>query len=168
MSALSRFFPLIITNNFISWYASSTTQTVANDLIHNKTLSYLKKEKRKQLWLKRLCCPLHLSNCIYLALKSHVDQSNVTVNKYEWVSDCCLTPGQLNHCENNLNFCKIITISALYQTSMLSLIFIVLAHWNYSPRIDMSSHSDTLSWFRENQYLLFLLNGVCLTVKYYC
>jgi hypothetical protein len=25
--------------------------------------------------------------------------------------------------------------------------FIVLAHWNNSPQVDMSLHSDTLSWF---------------------
>jgi hypothetical protein len=37
-------------------------------------------------------------------------------------------------------------------------IFIVLIHWNNSPRIDMSPHSDTLSWFRANQSLLLLLN----------
>jgi hypothetical protein len=29
-----------------------------------------------------------------------------------------------------------------------------------SPRIEMSPHSDTLSWFRANQPLLFLLNAV--------
>jgi hypothetical protein len=29
-------------------------------------------------------------------------------------------------------------------------IFIVLAHWNNSSRIDMSLHSVTLSWFRAN------------------
>ena len=40
----------------------------------------------------------------------------------------------------------------------LSLIFIVLAHWNNSPRIEISPHSDTLSWFRANQSLIFLLN----------
>ena len=39
---------------------------------------------------------------------------------------------------------------------MLSWIFLVLVHWNNSPRIDMSPHSDTLSWFRANQSLLFL------------
>jgi hypothetical protein len=36
----------------------------------------------------------------------------------------------------------------------------VLAHWNNSLRIDMSHHSDTLSWFCTNQSLLFLLNAV--------
>jgi hypothetical protein len=36
----------------------------------------------------------------------------------------------------------------------LSWIFIVLAYWNNSPRIDTSLHSDTLFWFRANQSLL--------------
>ena len=36
---------------------------------------------------------------------------------------------------------------------------ILLAHWNNSPRIDMSPHADTLSWFRVNPSLLFLLNA---------
>ena len=39
-------------------------------------------------------------------------------------------------------------------TNMLSWIFIVLAHWNNSPRVDMSLHSDTLFWFRTNQSLV--------------
>jgi len=34
---------------------------------------------------------------------------------------------------------------------------LVLAHWSNSLWIDMSSHSDTLSCFRANQSLLFLL-----------
>jgi hypothetical protein len=29
----------------------------------------------------------------------------------------------------------------------------------------MSAHSDTLSWFRANQSLLFLLDAVCLAEK---
>jgi hypothetical protein len=29
--------------------------------------------------------------------------------------------------------------------------FIVLTHWNNSPRVDMWHHSDTLSWFQANQ-----------------
>jgi hypothetical protein len=31
--------------------------------------------------------------------------------------------------------------------------FIVLAHWNNSPWIDMSPHSDTLFWFLVNPVL---------------
>jgi len=41
----------------------------------------------------------------------------------------------------------------------------VLAHWNNSPRIYISPHSDTLSWFRANQSLLLLLICVCLAEK---
>jgi hypothetical protein len=38
------------------------------------------------------------------------------------------------------------------RTNTISWIFIVLAHWN-SLWIGMSPHSDTLSWFRANQFL---------------
>jgi hypothetical protein len=44
--------------------------------------------------------------------------------------------------------------------------FILLAHWNNSPRVDMSLHSDILFWFRANlQSLLFLLNAACLVTR---
>ena len=48
---------------------------------------------------------------------------------------------------------------------MLSWIFIVQAHWNNNPRVDMSPHSDILFWIRANQSLLFLLNTTCLAEK---
>ena len=38
----------------------------------------------------------------------------------------------------------------------------MLAHWNNIPRIDMSSHSDTLSWFRVNQsheHMIYRIRG---------
>jgi hypothetical protein len=38
-------------------------------------------------------------------------------------------------------------------------IIIVLAHSNNSPRVDMSLHSHTFSWFRANQSLLFPTNA---------
>jgi hypothetical protein len=71
----------------------------------------------------------------------------------------------LYHGENKLIFNEMMTRSALYYTNTLSWIFIVLDNWNNSPRIDMSLHSDTLSRFRANQSLLFLLNAVCLAEK---
>jgi hypothetical protein len=40
-----------------------------------------------------------------------------------------------------------------------------LSHWNNSPRIDMSSHSDTSFWFRANQSLFLLLNAASLVEK---
>ena len=43
--------------------------------------------------------------------------------------------------------------------------FIELAHCDNSPLIDTSPHSGTLSWFRANQSLLFLLNAACLAEK---
>jgi hypothetical protein len=35
-----------------------------------------------------------------------------------------------------------------------------------SPRVDMSLHTDMLSWFRANQSLLLLLNTECLHTNY--
>jgi hypothetical protein len=60
---------------------------------------------------------------------------------------------QLYHGENKLIFNEMMMRSALYQINTLSCIFIVLAHWNNSPRIEMLPHSDTLSWFWLNQTL---------------
>jgi len=50
---------------------------------------------------------------------------------------------------------------ALYQTTLSC--FIVLAHWNNSVRVDMQPHSDKLTWFRANKYLLLLI--ACLAEK---
>jgi hypothetical protein len=41
--------------------------------------------------------------------------------------------------------------------------FIVLVHWNNSPWLNTSLHSDTVSWFHANLSLFLLLNAVCLT-----
>jgi hypothetical protein len=60
-------------------------------------------------------------------------------------------------------FNEMMTRSALYYTNTLSWIFTALAHWNNSLWVDMSLHSDTLSW--ANQFLLFLFNAECLTEK---
>jgi hypothetical protein len=56
-------------------------------------------------------------------------------------------------------------MSALYQINTISRIYIVLVHWNNSLWVDMPLHSDTLSWFRANQFLLFLHNAECLVKK---
>ena len=44
-------------------------------------------------------------------------------------------------------------------------IIIVLAHSNNSPRVSMSLHSHTVSWFRAKQSLLFLIDAGCLVKK---
>jgi len=43
--------------------------------------------------------------------------------------------------------------------------FIVLAHWNNSPRIVMRLHSDTIKWFPAKQSLLLFLSAACLAEK---
>ena len=84
----------------------------------------------------------------------------------EQMSDCCVMPTQ--QCGSYI----------MARTSLFSMewwwgplctrpthlvgFFIVLAHWNNSPRVDMSLHSDTLSWFRANQsafQLICVLSG---------
>jgi hypothetical protein len=65
---------------------------------------------------------------------------------------------QLYHGKNKLISNEVMR-SALYKTNMLS--FIMLAHRNNSLRMEMSPHPDTLSWFRTNQSMLFVLNASC-------
>jgi hypothetical protein len=43
------------------------------------------------------------------------------------------------------------------RTTCLVLDFIVLAHLDNSPRVNMSHHSDTLSWFRANKSFCLIL-----------
>jgi hypothetical protein len=47
----------------------------------------------------------------------------------------------------------------------LSWIFMVLAHWNNNPQVDMSLYLDTLSWFWSNVSLLLHFNIVILVEK---
>ena len=63
-----------------------------------------------------------------------------------WVSEWLLFYAisaifQLYHGKNKLIFNEMMMRSPLYYPNMLSWIFIVLAHWKISPRIDMSPHS---------------------------
>ena len=51
---------------------------------------------------------------------------------------------QLYHGENMM-------MSALYKTSTLKYDFVVLAHWNNNPQVDISLHVDTLSLIRANK-----------------
>ena len=39
---------------------------------------------------------------------------------------------------------------------------LVLTHWNNNRHVNMSFHSDTLSWFKASQPLLLVLNDACL------
>ena len=66
---------------------------------------------------------------------------------------------KLYHGENKSIFNEMMMRFALFQTNNLSWICIVLAHWNKSRRIDISSHIDTWSRFRVKQSSLFLINA---------
>ena len=85
------------------------------------------------------------------------------------VSDCCLTPNE-QFCRymmartSYIRYHEMIMMSALYKTNTLnSWIFIVLAHWNNNPRVDMSFYLDILSLFQANQSLFFFLNAATNT-----
>ena len=92
----------------------------------------------------------------------------------KWESEWLLfnakwTVFQLYHDENKLRFDEMMmtmmTMSALYKTTIQGRIFIVFVHWNNSPWVDMSLHSNTLFWFRVNQSLLLVLSALCLAEK---
>ena len=73
---------------------------------------------------------------------------------------------QLHLDKNKLHFDETTMMSALYETNMLTWLFIELAYWKNSPLVDMSLHLGLiLSWFRGNQSLLLLLNAACVAEK---
>ena len=69
-------------------------------------------------------------------------------------SDCCWAPTQqfVRYIMVRTSLCSMRWWWGLFCTRTKCLVgfFIVLAHWNNSPQIDMSRHSDALSWFRAN------------------
>ena len=87
----------------------------------------------------------------------------------EWVSEWLLLNAnsaifRLYHDKNKLRFDEMMMmLSALNQTNKLS--WIIIALTETTPRVDISLHSDTLFWFRDNQSLLFLLSAACLVGK---
>ena len=101
----------------------------------------------------------HLINHVYII--KWFDQTEILwIQFISWIplSECCLTPTQ-----QFFSYRKLL-VNQLMKWSIctrLSRMFIVRAHWNHNPRIDMSLQSDTLSWFRANQSLHLLLNASC-------
>jgi hypothetical protein len=59
---------------------------------------------------------------------------------------------QLYHGENK----------SYYKVNRPSWSFIMLAHWNNNPSLNMSLYSDILSRFRDDRFLILLLNAACL------
>jgi hypothetical protein len=75
-------------------------------------------------------------------------ESTPNISSDRWVSNCCLT--QISICSaiswwQKYTLDKMIMISALYPMDTLSLIVMVPAYWNNSPRVDRSLHWDTSS-----------------------
>ena len=64
------------------------------------------------------------------------------------------------HYYNHLNYLKC--------SNMFNCIFVVLAHWNNSLWIDMSSHEDTLIWFSQPVHLKKKLYAQQRSSKYQC
>lgn len=48
---------------------------------------------------------------------------------------------------------------------MPSWIFVVLTHWNITHQVDMSFHSESLSWSQTNQSFVLLLKAACFAEK---
>ena len=89
---------------------------------------------------------------------------NAIITQYSGVSDCCLTPKlaifQLYHGKNKIDCTFDDVRYVLHQQSWLIFIYCAI-----SPRVDMSLHSETLSWFRANKTLFFLPNAACWVEK---
>ena len=65
-----------------------------------------------------------------------------------------------------VTFNKSMIKSASFWTSMPKLDIIVLTYGNNCPRIELSLHSETISWLRAYQSLLLLLNAIRWSSKY--
>ena len=89
----------------------------------------------------------------------------IDTQENEYVSDCCLTIKwaifQRYLGENKLYIKLTMMMFAFFWLN----IFIGIAYWNNLHWEDMLFHLDTLSWFKVNQSLLFLLNAVCFVEK---
>ena len=124
-------------------------------------------------WYRTVGFPNYLSvnkKCImqkYKLAMNRITVAPLSDAKFQLVSEWLLFYAnsaifQLYHGNNKLIFNEMMMWSAFYYTNTLSWIFIVLAHWNNSPQINMSHHSDTIY---PDQSSLFLLNTVCLAEK---
>ena len=107
--------------------------------------------------------------CLDQKLEEHTDTVYFTSMIWQWqkiVSEWLLFNAnsaifQLNHGDEQVNFQWDDEVRfVLDKHAWLN--FIVLAHWNNSPHVDISPHWDTLSWFRAHQSLLLLLSGARL------
>ena len=103
----------------------------------------------------------------YVICQGLILEIDINIYFSAWLSDSCLTP-------THHFFCHIMARTSKFSirwwcgplcTRLTCLVgfCIVLTHWNNSPRIDMSPHSDTWSWL-----VLLLLNAACIVEKQEC
>jgi hypothetical protein len=71
---------------------------------------------------------------------------------------------RLYHGENKLYFNEMMMFACTMQTHLVDF-YSASSLRQQSMDRHMLPHSDTLSWFRANQSLLFLLNAACLVEK---
>jgi hypothetical protein len=106
--------------------------------------SYILKVNPQTLFAYHIGAPDKLRICIFYAMKG-----------YSWnIAESSVNQSKSLNCiggdDDEVRF-------VLDQHVKLD--FIVLAHWNNSPRVDMSLHSETLFRIRANKSLLFLFNA---------
>jgi len=125
------------------------------------TKVYPPKNKRRKIRFTTVNWLITDIICIFLALflLLHYSEIDQYWNVRNWVIVFSAKSAifQLYHGWNKLIFNEMMMRSTLYQTNTPTWTLIMLAYWNNSPRIDMMPHSDTLSRFQSNSYLLSLL-----------
>jgi len=76
-----------------------------------------------------------------------------------------LTHFQLYRGDIKLHLDGLMMLSVMHWTNLLSWNFKVFADCNNRPCVDMSFHSDRLSWFRDNQSMILHNNLDLLAAK---
>jgi len=124
------------------------------------------------MYLKWKCLSILYSFLIKFRLPPSTTKSGfyatASLKVNAWVSDCGLMPSEkfFSYIMARTSYIQWEDNDACFVLNQhTGLYFVMLAHWNNSLRVDMSLHSDTLSWFRAKRSLLFLLNALCLVEK---
>ena len=84
-----------------------------------------------------------------------------------WVSACCLMPHEQfsDISWRETSYVRWDNVSLCLTNTLIVFIVLHVSHWNNSPLVDMVLNSTTMSWFRANQSLFFLLSVACKAEK---
>jgi hypothetical protein len=108
--------------------------------------------------------PLGINNdrsLMYAQIQNICKLNNLKVFRSKIINEPKHNSQKLYHDENRLIVIAMMVRSTLYKTNTLSCILIVLVHWNNSPRVYMSLHSEILLKVALNTTGLTLMNHVC-------